>query len=577
MADNQLVKKFLFGANNYPIYVPGTPEYDFFIGIPQRQDKLVKLAQAQLSAQYDMAKSIEAGSSYIATEIEQFSAELGGAISQLDASVARSGDNVVNAMGNLEYSLICEFREVRWLLSQIGAHSEEVIAILKNKRKVEANELLEQALSNLKTGYYQEAKDRLFKALEFDNTDYQIHRNLGFVFLHEENATKAIEHFQKAVAFSPTESCKVGAMVDLSRAFYADDSFADAAKHLSELIDDIDHDPNIVTRDEYARILYNHSVYSGLAGEIDTCLANLQKAIELRRTYFVLAFIDQDLEKIRTPVNEFLAGQTNMAVKEAERSLLSSFSKRKQADKMFESNSLSSIVEVDRNLNIAESKLKVGSYTDLIDIKANCLALNGVMDSIQDHDGMQKNLKMLEEDLEKDEVRLKEYEEKERNEIKALEISESRSAESRELRAIILRGLILVIAFASTAAIGFLFAGASWKGCSGFLESSKPHGVLGALGDLIIAILWGVFNIALVPAGLVAPFWVSAKIRNSMKDYVIEAGKIKKVHYTRPTEHDRLIASVSKKRGQVPDLEHRLSNLKSKTTDSLNKLLWTVK
>ena len=106
MANGHLSKKFLFGANNSPIYMPATPEYDFFIGIPERQKKLVKLAQAQVAAQYEISKSIESSNSKIANEIKQFSAELDGAITNLSTNITQVGDTIVSAIDSLEYSII---------------------------------------------------------------------------------------------------------------------------------------------------------------------------------------------------------------------------------------------------------------------------------------------------------------------------------------------------------------------------------------------------------------------------------------------------------------------------------------
>lgn len=577
MANGHLSKKFLFGANNSLIYMPATPEYDFFIGIPERQKKLVKLAQAQVAAQHEISKSIESSNSKIANEIKQFSAELGGAITNLSANITQVGDTIVSAIDSLEYSIICEFREVRWLLSQVGDHLEEIINILKNKRKFEANELLEQALSNLNNGYYKEAKDRLLKAIEFDNTDYQIHRNLGFVFLHDDNADKAIEHFQKTVAFSPNNKCKIDALADLSRSYYAIDNYSKALEHLDELLEILNQKRNIVNEDEFARILYNYSVYSGLIGDTDTCLKNLDQSIKLRRNYFVLATIDQDFKNIRNYINKFLTDTVELASQAAESNCRPLFILVEDLSKNVKNYESSYLDEVYKNINIVKLKLENPSYTDLIDIKVNSLVLTNIMKLIKNEKELQEELEATEKDLSKEEKRLNEFEEKEKDEIKRLEIKERKGAESRKFRATFLRGIIVIISFGALAIIAFLFFSASWKGCMQHLDERPPQGFFAAIGNLISTILWGIFNLALVPVSLVAPFWVSSKILDSMKEYVSEAGMIKKVDYIRPTEHEGLITSASNKRSKVSNLMQKLHNLKSKITNYLNEINWTVK
>lgn len=577
MANGQLFRKYLFGINNSNIFFT-TPEYDFFIGIPERQKKLVKLAQEQVKVQKELAQSIESSNLHVANEIKQFSENLDESILDLSANINQVGGNIVDSINNLENSILFEFREVRWLISQMSDHLAEVILILKNRRKFEANELLEQSLSNLKNGYYNEAKDRLLKALEYDNTDYQVHRNLGFVFLHDDNVDKTIEHFRKSVSFSPNNKWRIDSLLDLSRAYYATGNYDKSLENLDEVFDISSQKQDILHDDEFARILYNYSVYSGLAGKIDLCLQKLDETISLRTSYFALAAIDQDFNGIRTIINQFLDDKVKLALNDAEYNFKLIIDLMNEMRYEIENNSYLKII--DPQISIAKLKLENSSYTDLIDIKMNSIIIINILKILIEIEQDHKKVELLKMELRVETEELNQFQAKERDALNRLQQVEVRSAKKRKMLAILIRGLAISITFGLVGVVGIIFASASWSGCIEFKDTSPPYGsglnIGWILGHLIGTPLWAIFNLVLIPAVLVAPFYSSAIIFAAMDDFVQNAGEIREVSYIKPPRHKELITIVNNKNDLICNLNKGLESLYSKTKDLLGKIYWTI-
>jgi tetratricopeptide (TPR) repeat protein len=465
MASGQLSKRFFFGSNS-SIYLTTHAQHDFFYGIPQRQKQLLSLAKAQLAAQYETANIIAQSNSYVAQEIRQFSAAM-------ENSLAKLGDDVTFAIDQLGYSLVCEFREVQWLLVQQGKLLQEIIELLRKRRKVEANELLEQGIANLANGFYNEAKDRLLRALEFDNTDYQVHRNLGFIYVHEDNDAKAVEHFHKAMIFAPSKKQKFDALGDLSRTYYATGNYREAAEYANELIKmaseakpipktgtiiipnshSSSSDRLLLNDDEIARCWYNYGVYHGLAQKFDTCVKGLDKAIDLQRHYFVLASIDHDLNDGRRYVGDLLISKSKNARSQAISSYEAYKKRRQQLDYSSHNEIWQKISRVDESAQIIEEKLRNPSYSDLLDVNANLRTMIEIVNGVDTEIKCRKEIERIESQLLTDEKELKRQQEREDKRISRLEGLEKFKAGIREFWASIFSLIVILLAFAAMAAV----------------------------------------------------------------------------------------------------------------------------
>jgi len=326
MASDDLLNEFIYGTANLQL-VPGTPAYSLLFDMPTRQRELVSLAQRQLeilekNAATDPIAARE--STYLANLIE-------GVGNQISGSIER-----------LENSLVAELTEIRWVLAQQGEILMEILNVLKNRRKTEAQELVEQGLKNYINGYYAEAENRFKLAVEYDNTDFQAHMNLGFIALRMNDANKAIEHFRKAAAFVLEIDKDVyrSALLCLARTYASIEQYDAAIITLNQAIETIDivffqkkqeekcrgaiaeideldkiiHmvDPSI---QQAARLIYHRAIYQALKQQNDACIEDLLKVLTLEPSFFPTILIDTALQtqSIKTALLQICKNESEKA------------------------------------------------------------------------------------------------------------------------------------------------------------------------------------------------------------------------------------------------------------------------
>lgn len=314
---HSLSKRFVFGPNNVTYLDPFSIEHDFYVGIPNRQRQLVAIGLRQEKALRAMQETSTRASAYILDEIAQAADGIANAIETLQAQQERDAAAIRDSIECLQNALLAELSESRWLLLQIENRQSETLRVLTRPRATQAEELMQQALSNLTNGYFREAVDRLLKALEFDNTDYQVHRNLGYAFVHEGNAVEAAEHFSKAVSFAPTPTLKLEAICDLARVYYAEGNYLKAARTLQDRLESLGGRLDI-SHAEYGRVVYTHAAYYCLASQRDECLGNLKKALDLNAGLFSRAWADDDFSSMRADVTQFLQNERHGIMAAAE-------------------------------------------------------------------------------------------------------------------------------------------------------------------------------------------------------------------------------------------------------------------
>lgn len=566
MAEGTLAKNFFFGRNNSSVYLTTQAGYDFFYGVPQRQKQLISLAKAQLSAQRDAVSAIERSNSYLAQEIRQVGANL-------EASINRVGYDIVTAVEHLEFSLLCEFREVKWLLEQIGDYLHEIIKILKNKRKFEANELLNQALTNLKKGYYGEAEERLLKALDYDNTDFQIHRNLGFIYIHKDDAEKALEHFQKSVSFSPTERLKFEALGDLARIFYAIEKYQQAAETSSMLINLANQNPDIVKDDETARSWYMYGVYWGLANNIDACIKGIDTAINLKSHYYALSGIDRELDSVRDHINAFLKIKADTTAKQARANFTSLTHKRNEL-KRHNGKYAKSVIEIDKNINIINEKLKNTSYTDLIEIKDNCDYMIKALGLIIDRANCSNQVHEIERKIQDLEKTIKQLDKEHNDEIENLKRRENAKIRFKKWTLITLRPIVSLVSFIIPAVIatGIIYSLFSYMEGPG----SNPADSLGdAFSQVIVALIMLAVLFASLAAGLVGPFYAFGLGWLYMSEKIKDLSRSVYVSKDKPYVLIKCHSKLEQLKSQLHNLENKIKDLSSQITKMINKIVWS--
>lgn len=276
---------------------------------PRRQEAILELAKVQVQVQQLAAKEIAqsniAGAHIISNEISQQTRVLSKNIkevgTQIAESVSSASEQISTAVNVLGDRVCGELAEVRWLLAQQEDKLEGILYTLQNSRSNEAKQLVKQGLRHLFNEEYDEAEERLSKALDFDTTDYQVLMNLAFVSIHKDDPEQAFTFFNKAINLpeeldAATRSETIWAK---ARLHYALENFQEAFTLANESI-------KIHPRPS-AEKLYRLGVYAALSGQNDLALRKIEESICLESSLFMTAGTDIDLQHIQPEVLRILS------------------------------------------------------------------------------------------------------------------------------------------------------------------------------------------------------------------------------------------------------------------------------
>jgi len=569
MARGELARKFFFGDSNQ--YLITDAERNFFYGIPQSQKQIVSLAKAQLASQRATAKAIVQSNSYAAQEINQLNRSMEASIS----SILHLGMNTAAAIEQLEDSLVCEFREAKWLLAQQSELLQEIIKILQNQRSVQANELIRQATSNLVRGFYEEAKDRLLKALAWDNTDFQVHRNLGFVYLHTDNGDKAIEHFYKAQSFAPNKRAQFDACADLARSYYAIGDVNKATEYEGKLITMTHQTLGLANADEIARCWYTLGVYNCLSHRSAPCVSALKTSILLHPRYFALAAIDRDFDIERKNVNALLG---NLAEDASNRVSVSynEFVKERNSIPPSQGDMVRQTMEsVDHHAKIAEGRIRNASYSDLLKVDKHYRIMKQIVHLAKEEASCKSALKSMLRELKRDKAKLDDlYDQEEERQASLARIEKIKSA-NKKIWASLGYTFFVLLCFMGTAAVlgGITFF--SGNKMIDMLEGqSTSQSIFWMIASAILAIIWGLTNLALVVASVVMPFAVARALLTNMGKFVSNAGESGKSDHGEAHLLQRYRSIVSQKKRRQNQLQHSIVKLSSQTEQLLKRIAW---
>lgn len=304
----ELVRKFHYGANVPPdaIVAGAFPTR----GTVSRQTQLVNLTKAGLADQLHTASSLENSFAEAANEVRWQTKQV---FQTLEKGISRHGEDLYE----LQNTLRVELAEIRWMLWEQNQVLGQMLETLRKRRSAEATELVEQGLRNFRTGFYQEAVDRLSLALLHDNTDFEAYMNLGFAYIHMGNGALAAGSFHKAAVFAPTDRplAKAEALFCLGRTHYCLDEFGQAAGCCEEIVGFSDSIPQCVV----ARAYYLNAIYSAKTGAINPPLEALKTAIALSDKYVSLAVTDNDWGSRLAEVQQIVGALARSRVGEARR------------------------------------------------------------------------------------------------------------------------------------------------------------------------------------------------------------------------------------------------------------------
>ena len=290
----------------YGIFVDppaGSPEADFFLGGPARERELVALARSQLVLTQEAISAVSrAGRNTAAVfrnELERQSAEL-------SEQLRRGSESVVSTIDNLADRVSAELGEIRWQLVQLQETSDEIREILRHPRSTQAQELVQQGVRNLNADRLEQAEDRFLRALDFDNTDYQVLMNLSSIELRKGNADKACSYLRDAFSLPPNLSsrARAEALWSLARVRYANKHYVSAAKVAHQSLQLLSN----------PRRRFQYGVYLILATSARQGLSTLERAIRQDSGIFAVAASSRDLTAHRREIDSLLDSLANEAL-----------------------------------------------------------------------------------------------------------------------------------------------------------------------------------------------------------------------------------------------------------------------
>ena len=268
-----------------------------------------KAAEKHRSAARATTDAVRAQTTEIAGMRRDQAAQAARVVSAIEdsAEVVRAGlDATQQSIASMRSEMTDQFTHVRWALAQQSDLLRDILGVLRENRKNECRQLIEQGVLNLQNGYVAEAKERLEAALAYDNTDHELHQQLGFLFVRLKDLDSALAHFRKALVFLPKvspaqrrkqEFALAQAATHVARTHYARGEYPEAAEHLEKAL---------AADATNAKNWYDLGVMYAYTGEADRGARAVATAAGLQPFYFGRAFADSELDAIRPAVERAL-------------------------------------------------------------------------------------------------------------------------------------------------------------------------------------------------------------------------------------------------------------------------------
>lgn len=219
---------------------------------------------------------------------------LRGDVKQLGADLTAQGEQLIalQTVANARLETLADFAG-RTLETQ-----DKILAALSTSRTVEANQLVQQALDNVEHGYTDEARERLGRALEMDNTLFAAHAELARLDEADGDQAKAEDHFRRACNFAPKDSPELQGFAHLQMA-----AFYERTGSLDRALGELDAALACVRRAEW--MLYRVELLARV-GRSDAALSESRATIELDRRMFVAVMASAALEPLQPDLTRML-------------------------------------------------------------------------------------------------------------------------------------------------------------------------------------------------------------------------------------------------------------------------------
>ncbi len=289
-----LIQRYTYGNfATYPVQ-PAEAAWELF-RFSARHREVIQLAHEQIAVQRRaagaIAQSNERSATLICREIEEQTR-------RLEEAVRQGAYAIVGAVDDLGRQVVGELGEIRWGLMQLRPKAGQMPGVLAPSRPTQATELLSQGVRNLNNDKLEQAEERFLRALDYDNTDYQILMNLRSVALRRGDAERAIGYLKDALTLpeSLDKESKAEALWSLARIHYTQEAYAEA-REVALLSLELLSKP---------RHILQLSAYCILAGRLQEGLTLLAEAIGQDRALFAVAASMPDFDAGKLPVLSLL-------------------------------------------------------------------------------------------------------------------------------------------------------------------------------------------------------------------------------------------------------------------------------
>ena len=383
--EHSLIHRYTFGSNDVSWYTPGTPQHAFLIGMPNNVRDLVKVNHQIVKNMQSIQGEIQKSSSLNVMALN----EIGKQISNLQLSMSQGFSEMSDAIYHLEDELCINLSEIKWVLGQMDSKLAYLVHLIKFPRQTEASELVEDGVKAISTGNIDDAEACLLKAVEMKRTSFQAHMNLGFVYLHKNDANSAITHFKKAVDYSPEEEVRKFALENLARSYFADMEFSKAKEMMEQA-------------GFYGS--YHYAVYLALSGYVEKGISIIVGLCKSNPSYYAIAATDQDLNPIR---DELIKALDNLAKSENEKGKAIYKKAKEECEKTLGGISEGNRIHIEKEITLlqealqsSENWLNAQNYSDSVRAIKTCTAISSICPRLPELASIKSNVSEAGKDLE---------------------------------------------------------------------------------------------------------------------------------------------------------------------------------
>jgi len=219
--------------------------------------------------------------------------DLQGDVRLLHRDMVRQGEELagLQRVANAHSESLVDF-SARTLLT-----NERILETLVSSRTTEAQQLIRQAWENLRHGYEDDAFTRLVRSLEYDNTIYFAHAELGKLYEGKGDLEKAEDHLRRATRFG----VGVGAIEGFAHLQYS--GFLERRARLDEAVREIDAALAVEERPEW---LFASARLLAMRGRSDEACRAIMRAVQAEPALFLAAMGSEEFAPLRPALTRSL-------------------------------------------------------------------------------------------------------------------------------------------------------------------------------------------------------------------------------------------------------------------------------